>query len=130
MLLVKTKLAPNSSHGKGLFADQDIAKGAAMWQFQEGFDLEKSPEEVAALPSVAQDWLKRYGYLDRQLNQWILSFDDARFINHSEDPNMRPDYEKHRCGVGVASRDIARGEEITIDYREIEESSWLLCTVK
>lgn len=125
MLLVKTSLSASPIHGSGLFAAEDIAKGTDMWQFQEGFDLEKSPAEVEALAPVAQEWFKRYGYLDHHFNQWILSFDDARFINHSEDPNMRPDYERHRCAIGVAVRDIAKGEEITIDYRDIEKSCWL-----
>lgn len=130
MLLVKTSLSSSPIHGSGLFAAQDIAKGIDMWTFQEGFDLERTPGEVDALPAVAQEWFKRYGYLDKTLNLWILSFDDARFINHSENPNMRPDYKRHRCAVGVASRDIKKGEEITVDYREIEESSWLQCTAK
>jgi uncharacterized protein len=128
MLLVKTSLSPSPIHGSGLFAAEDIAKGTDMWTFQEGFDLERTTAEVDALPAVAQEWFKRYGYLDKTLNQWILSFDDARFINHSEEPNMRPDYKRHRCAVGIASRDIKKGEEITVDYREIEESTWLQCT--
>jgi SET domain-containing protein len=130
MLLVKTSLLPSPIHGSGLFAAEDIAKGTDMWQFQEGFDLEKTPAEVDALPEVAQDWFKRYGYLDHHFNQWILSFDDARFINHNEDPNMRPDYNRHRCAVGIASRDIGKGEEITINYQEIENSSWLKPAIK
>ena len=125
MLLVRTSLSPSPIHGSGLFAAEDIAKGSDMWQFQEGFDLEKSLAEVDALPAVAKDWFKRCGHLDHHFNQWILSFDDARFINHSEDPNMRPDYNRHKCAVGVASRNIAKGEEITINYREIENSNWL-----
>lgn len=125
MLLVKTALAPSPIHGSGLFAGEPIVSGTDVWRFQEGFDLEKTPAEVAALPAVAQDWFKRYGYLDHHLDQYILSFDDARFMNHSEDPNVRPDYKRHRSAVGVAVRDIARGEEMTINYREIEHSSWL-----
>ncbi|HEY9678338.1 MAG TPA: SET domain-containing protein-lysine N-methyltransferase [Drouetiella sp.] len=128
MLLIKTTLSPSPIHGSGLYAAEPIAKGTDMWRFQEGFDIERTSEEVEALPEVAKEWMKRYGYLDHHLNTYILSFDDARFINHSEDPNMRPDYKRHRCAVGVAARDIAKGEEITIDYREIENCAWLCPT--
>jgi uncharacterized protein len=127
MLLVKCKLGQSGVHGLGVFAAQFIAQGTEVWRFQEGFDLEKTPEEVAALPPVAAEWFKRFGYLDHRLNQYILSFDDARFINHSDDPNVRPDYEKHRCAVGHAVRDIAEGEEIVINYRDIEKLSFLDC---
>ncbi len=125
MLLVKTTLAPSPIHGSGLFSNEPIASGTDVWRFQEGFDLEKTPAEVAALPTVAQDWFKKYGYLDHHIDQYILSFDDARFMNHSDDPNVRPDYNRHRCAVGIAVRDIAKGEELTINYRELEHSSWL-----
>jgi uncharacterized protein len=129
MLLVKTALSPSPIHGSGLFAAEPIAKGTDVWRFQEGFDLEKTPAEVEALPAVAQDWFRRYGYLDHHIHQWVLSFDDARFMNHTENPNVRPDYTRHKCAVGTAVRDIAKGEELTIDYREIEHSTWLTPTV-
>jgi len=129
MLLVKTQLSPSTIHGLGVVATEPIAAGAEIWRFQDGFDLEKSAEDLANLPPTAQDWFKTYGYLDHHHNQYILSFDNARFINHSEDPNVRPDYERHRCGVGIAGRAIAVGEELTINYREIEKASFLDCKV-
>jgi SET domain-containing protein len=129
MLLVKTTLSQSAIHGLGVMATEPIAAGAEIWRFQEGFDLEKSPEEITALPYNAQEWFKRFGYLDHRHNQYILSFDDARFINHSDNPNVRPNYEAHKCGVGIAARAIAAGEELTINYREIEKASFLDCKV-
>ncbi len=127
MLLIKTELTASSIHGFGVHAVEQIAKGAEVWRFQEGFDLEKTKEEVAALPDTVQEWFKTFAYLDHHFDSYILSFDHARFINHSDDPNIRPDYTKHRCAVGVAVRDIGKGEELTIDYREIEKVGWLDC---
>jgi uncharacterized protein len=125
MLLVKTVLTASSIHGFGVHATEPIAKGTEIWRFQEGFDLEKTPEEVAALPETVQQWFKQFAYLDHHFDRYILSFDHARFINHSDDPNIRPDYEKHRCAVGIAVREIGKDEELTINYREIEHVSWL-----
>jgi uncharacterized protein len=125
MLLVKTALTASSIHGFGVHATEPVAKGTEVWRFQEGFDLEKTPEEVAALPEIVQEWFKRFAYLDHHFDRYILSFDHARFINHSDDPNIRPDYEKHRCAVGIAVREIRKDEELTINYREIEHVSWL-----
>ena len=125
MLLIKTKLTASSIHGFGVVADEHIKKGAEVWRFQPGFDLEKTKEEVAALPEHAREWLKQFAYLDHHIDQYILSFDNARFINHSEVPNIRPDYGKERHGVGIAQSDITPGDELTINYREIEYVTWL-----
>jgi hypothetical protein len=35
-------------------------------------------------------------------------------------PNVRPDFARDRPGVDVAVRDIAAGEELTVDYRILE----------
>ncbi len=125
MLLVKTKLDQSPLHRFGLFAEEFIPAGTKIWQFMPGFDLEKTAEEMACLPEHTKNWLKHFGYLDHRINRYILSSDDARFINHSESPNMGPDFAKERHGVGIALRDIKVGEEITVDYRLIENNSWV-----
>jgi SET domain-containing protein len=125
MLLIKHKLQPSTIHGLGVFAEHAIPAGTEMWRFTPGFDLEKTAEELAQLPVHLQDWYKHFGYLDFHHGKYILSCDDARFINHSDDPNMVPNYDKHAYGIGVAGRDIAAGEEITIDYSHIETENFL-----
>jgi len=121
MLLVKTRIAPSPVHGIGLFADQFIAAGTHTWRFVPEFDRAKTVEEFAALPPHIQDWLKHYAYLDYHVGQHILCVDDARFMNHSTNPTVRPDYALDRFGVDIAQRDIEIGEEITTDYRLIEK---------
>jgi uncharacterized protein len=125
MLLVKTRIEPSPIHGLGLFADRLIPAGAEVWRFLPGFDLEKTPEEVSAMPAIVQAWFKRFGYLDYHLGCYIVSVDDARFINHSDHPNINQDYTIDRYGVDIALRDIKPGEEITTDYRLIEKVNWL-----
>jgi SET domain-containing protein len=125
MLLVKTKLDHSSIHRFGLFADELIPAGTKIWQFMPGFDLEKTSADLAAYPEHTRVWFKHFGYLDGRLDIHILSTDDAKFINHSDDPNMGPDFAHDRHGLGIALRDIKPSEEITIDYRLIEENSWV-----
>ena len=125
VLLVKTKLSTSTIHGFGVVADEQIPAGKEVWRFQPGFDLEKSEEEMKSLPEVASGWFKTFGYLDHHFNKYILSFDNARFINHSEDPNLRPDYTADSRGVGIAHKTIDVGEELTINYRDIEHFSYL-----
>ncbi len=117
MLLVKTRLAPSTIHGIGLFADEFIPKGTEVWKFVPGFDLALSVDEVESLPEMAKAWIEQYGYLDLNLRRWIVCIDDARFFNHSQDPNTEEGAPDDPFGVDVASRDIKAGEEITCDYR-------------
>lgn len=45
-------------------------------------------------------------------------------MNHSDTPNVGPDFARDRYGVDVALRDIVAGEEITVDYRLVE--GWIV----
>jgi SET domain-containing protein len=120
MLFVRTRLAPSSIHGLGLFAAEPIPRGAEVWRFTPGFDLDLDPALVENQPAIFRERLLHYGYIDSRLGRYILCCDDARFINHSDTPNLRTDLDGDRYGVDIAARDIAAGEEITIDYRWFE----------
>jgi len=49
----------------------------------------------------------------------ILCGDDARFINHSDTPNIASDYTLDPYGADIAVRDIEAGEEITTGYKSL-----------
>ena len=123
MLLVPTRLAQSAIHGLGVFAVAPIAKGTAIWRFASGLDMEFDPAIVDTLPAHVQTFFSHYGYLDRNMRRIILCFDDARFVNHSDTPNVATDYAQHPYGLDVALRDIAAGEELTMDYAGFEESA-------
>lgn len=125
MLLVNTKLDKSPIHGMGVFACDRIPAGSEVWKFFPNFDLERTVDEVNALPPGALEWFRKYAYLDFRINCYILSVDNARFMNHSDDPNIRPDFSRDRHGIGVTTKDIQSGEELTIDYRLIEKDNWL-----
>ena len=123
MLLVPTRLAPSTVHGLGVFAVDRIAKGTPVWRFQTGLDMEFSPDIANGLPEHVQKFFSHYGYLDRNVKRIILCFDDARFVNHSDTPNLGTDYAQDGYGLDVALRDIEAGEELTMDYGGFEESA-------
>ena len=110
MLLVKTYLDRSRIHGMGVFADEYIRKGRKVWRFAEGFDRAWSPQEYAKLPKAAKDFIQCYGY--RVDGEILLTVDNDRHLNHSENANTH-----WRSGHIVARRDIAKGEEITNNYR-------------
>jgi uncharacterized protein len=123
VLLVKTHIAISPIHNLGLFADEFIPAGTEVWQFTPGYDLELTVEEMEKHPQYVREFFDHYGYLDFNSNRYLLCFDNARFINHSNNPNIRTDYTRARHGVDIAVREIAEGEEITTDYRLFEQHS-------
>ena len=113
MLLVKTKIGPSKIEGIGLFADEFIKCGTKVWGFEPKLDLVLSKEEVETLSPPAQQQFYKYAYLDKVRNKYLLCGDDGRFFNHSNTPNCD---EKIDNDSTYASRDIEKGEELTINY--------------
>lgn len=117
MLLVKTRLKRSSLHGLGVFAAEFIPRGAVVWKYVEGVDHRLSAEFVESLPDPARSAILHYCALWG--GGYVVSADNARFLNHSETPNLRtvsaPD-------IDIAIREIYEGEELTEDYREFDEN--------
>ena len=113
MLRVRTCLGKSEIPGAGigLFAAEDIPRGAVIWQRDEGFDL--VIDEADWPPGVPDDFLRFYGFSPAGAGRYVVCLDNARFMNHSRTPNGVGDRET------VAARDIKAGEELTEDYRNL-----------
>lgn len=120
MLHIPTRVAPSDLHGLGLFAREAIPRGAIIWTFTPPFDLDLPMTLLDAQSALAQQALRHYGYVDARLGRFILCADDYRFVNHSATPNIVSDFTHSEHGVDRAARDIAAGEELTVDYLEVE----------
>ena len=120
MFTVRTKLAPSQIHGLGTFADEDIPCGSMIWAFDPGFDVEFSLDDLGDLSSFVRQRVMHYSYVSKETGKGILCADDARFMNHSSQPNTASRMDGRGHEVTVASRDIAAGEEITCDYYEFD----------
>ena len=117
MLLVKTRIGPSKINGIGLFANQFIPKGILIWKFKPGFDLEITKDKLTKLSQHTRDQFLHYCYLDKKPDKYVLSFDDARFMNHSETPTIE-DGDPYGYDGDIAVRDIYEGEELTYDYKK------------
>lgn len=123
MLMVKTKIGPSTIQGAGLglFADQDIPKGAVTWRFMPGLDLIVPEDTLLQLSEPARAQFLNYCYVDKYTKHFILCFDDERFINHSDQPNIvQTKAENETEGFEVAARDIKKGEELFCDYESFD----------
>ena len=83
-----------------------------MWEFTEGFDY-----EVHELPAheIARAFVLKYGYVPLLARAaGVMCVDDARFFNHSDDPNC--------LEIGdntVARHDLQPGTELTTNYASL-----------
>jgi SET domain-containing protein len=113
MLVVKTKLKDIPGKGIGLIADQEIKKGQKVWVYHPVVDIRVKKKDI---PEEAKKFFNTYA-VDDGLDYLELNIDNARFINHSKNPNTR-NLGPHECNIAL--RDIHKGEEITIDYDKID----------
>ena len=74
-------------------------------------NLPSSKKSIDGKP--ARDYLKDYAY--RVDGEILFTVDNDHYINHSESPNTYL-----RGGYTIAARNIAKGVEITNDYREFD----------
>ncbi len=122
MLLVPIEARQSSIHGLGVFATAFIAKGTLVWQFDPGVDKLHPSDWVRRQPPHVRRFFASYGVKSLDGQHYYLAGDQTLFINHSLTPNMAPDPRRrvHDEEVVVATRDIQPGEELTINYGEID----------
>lgn len=114
MLLIKTYLDKSHIEGIGAFAAEPVKKGALVWQFHSPIDVVLTPEQVDELPEAAKEFVQEHAYPHPTgANNYCLSYDNARYVNHSDDPNISSDE------PAVALKDIEVGTELSINYYQL-----------
>lgn len=107
--------------GVGVFATKFIPKGTILWVLDE-LDQIFDEDYVESLDTFRKDYIYKYGYLNDD-DQYVLCWDNGRYINHSFQPNMiATAYE-----LELAARDIYPGEEITCDYGTMGDDESFHC---
>lgn len=117
MLKVKTYIKESSipNAGMGLFAKEFIPAGTIIWQYDPNIDREYKENEFSSLTGTNKEFVTTYSF--RFDDKYYLCVDNARFFNHSDQPNCHStDFRAECLGFTRALRDIATGEELTDDY--------------
>lgn len=96
--------------GNGVVATRFIPKGTITW-IADPLDQVFTPEQVHKMQADIRDVLDIYSYRDHNGN-FILCWDNARFVNHSFHSNCI----STAYNFELAVRDIYPGEELTDDY--------------
>lgn len=115
MMRVPVKLGPSKIHGLGLHAAEPIRQGAVVWDYDPPIDQTIPVSKLPDLPPWVRKYIAVYGY--REDDQIVLCGDDARYFNHSKQPNCRSGHGTQT----VAIRDIPAGEELTDDYEGFDD---------
>lgn len=111
------KVQQSDLHGTGVFAACDIPEGTLIFEY---IGARISQEEADAQPSADPDNPFHTFFFSLSSGEIIdggQNGNDARWINHSCDPNCeaQEDEDGERVYI-VALRDISEGEELLYDY--------------
>lgn len=121
MLFIKAKVSPSPIHGLGAFAEEPVAKGTLVWKFVPKFDEKLTLEDILGLPKLGQIHLAIHAYKSKKSGLYVFATDSAKYFNHSEKPNCETRVEDGEDeDLTYASRDIAPGEELTVNYSGFE----------
>jgi SET domain-containing protein len=118
MLQIKTYLDKSPIHGIGVFADEDIKKDQLIWKFDKQTDIALGDKESinCNIEEIQKQYPNYYIYFDLQFQQLIFLGDNDRFTNHSDNPNTENDIN----GDVFALKEIKKGEELTLNYYDID----------
>jgi SET domain-containing protein len=112
---VKIEVRKSGVHGQGVYAVQSISKGTRIIEYKG----ERVPWEAA--PDDDDPHTFNFGLENGQVINPEVGGNDARWINHSCDPNCEAVEEDDRIFI-YAIRDIQPDEELLYDYQlEIDE---------
>ena len=108
-------------HSSGLFAKTDIEKGSRIIEYR-GLKITKAQSDKIADVHIAANQKKGtigavyiFTLNERYDINGKVSWNLAKYINHSCDPNCETDIIRGKIWIN-AIKDIKKGEELTYDY--------------
>ena len=117
-MFVATEIRETGVYGKALYAAQAVRKGTIVCSFTLGSEVTTEDDYVRAVAENRQP-VTRTGtrYCGKYFTFGNIGA-PYNFVNHSFEPNLLC-----HCGVVLALGDIASGEEMTLDYRTLIDTT-------
>lgn len=127
MYLCKVAIKQSGIEGKGVFSEENIGKNDIVWKFDPNHDRTLPTDEYEILDDATKAGIRKVGYVSSTTGKWVYppEGDPARFTNHSETANnltAKFDREVSDEPFFIANRDIAKDEELTVNYTEFDAS--------
>ncbi len=112
--------------GRGVFATRDVAEGERIVEYTgERISSDEADEQSPDDAGARRHHTFLFAVDDRVVIDGTLGGNDARFINHSCDPNCEVVITRGRVFIH-ALRDIPGGEELFYDYWYVTDESYTL----
>ena len=118
MILIKHEVKNSNTHGVGLFTKEDIKKGTLIAKRSPKLDVDITPKDFASLNDIEKADVLYWGFYDKATNLYHVTFDNIRFLNHSDNANVTEGMGSYEI---FSKRDIKKGEELTQNYLEFEK---------
>ncbi|MDX1647131.1 MAG: SET domain-containing protein-lysine N-methyltransferase [Longimicrobiales bacterium] len=118
MLRIPTYVAPSPIAGMGVFSAVALRAGTVVWEYTHGVDWRIEAGELERFPEPYRSRLRHYLYRDDS-GVYVLCGDNAKFMNHADDPNCDDSGERYT----VTRRFVGPGEELTCDYRLFDQDA-------
>ena len=118
MFLINTYLNKSKIQGVGVFSNENVRQGQKIKEIKPEFEFRFDKTNLPKMPLAFANFIESHGY-ENNKNEYVLSIDNEKYLNHSTDPSVDDD--------GIALKNIKVGDEITVDYRDFDDSieSWL-----
>jgi SET domain-containing protein len=120
MFLIDTYLDKSKIHGVGVFSKENVNKGEQIKEERPEFEIEFNKNKLPSMPLALAKLIDTHAY-ERKIGSGILvlGIDNEKYLNHSDNPSVNDE--------GIALKNIKIGDEITIDYRDFDDSikAWL-----
>jgi uncharacterized protein len=115
MFLIDTYLDKSKIQGVGVFAKENIKKGQLIKEVRPDFEIEFNSDNLPKMPLALANFINTHSY-ERELGSKILvmGIDNEKYLNHSDDPSVDDE--------GYALKNIKIGDEITINYKDFDDS--------
>ena len=116
-MLIKYEIRETAEHGKGIFALENVKKGACVWEYVLYINVKEfNADESCAYLNSLPDLVDQQNFLNLSFGKndvLCLILDDGQYMNHAEtlDPqcNCKTDLKSGHC---FATREIKAGEQL------------------
>lgn len=130
-----TELRPSALHGMGLFAKRDIPANTVWWKARRSRVLLINRSHYGTLLGSELNPImgnllqiaSHYGYYSARLDSIVVCLDNARYVNHSFQPNSGAPTNGDPLS-SMTLRAIRAGEEILEDYSCYDACPWSTIT--